>query len=667
MSTTRIKLHQILISALASLSISTNTLAETPAATATQPKEATAATQQHNADVLKQLPFNDRQDFTDAQRGFIATTPHLTIRDAAGHSIWDLTAYEFLKNPAPNTVNPSLWRQSQLNMNNGLFKVTDKIYQIRSFDLSNMTIIEGNTGLILIDPLVSPETAKAGLDLYYQNRPKIPVVAIIYTHSHVDHYGGVKGVTTIEDVSAGKVKIIAPEGFLEEAVSENVYAGTAMGRRALYHTGAILTKSEKGQVDSGLGKTTSLGSSTLIPPTVSIKTTGETLNVDGIKMEFLMAPGTEAPAEMLIYFPQFHLLNAAEDATRNLHNLYTLRGAPVRDAKSWWKTLNEAINRYGSRTDIVIAQHQWPTWDNERVISFLENQRDLYKFIHDQSLNLANQGYTPIEIGEMITLPKNLANKWYNRGYYGSINHNAKAVYQRYLGWYDSNPAHLYPLPPAQSAKHYVEFMGGAEAVIVKAKQSYAKGEYRWVAEVMNQVVFSEPNNKAARELQADALEQLGYQTENATWRNNFLMGAFELRKGVPKVDFVGVATPDVVEAMSPEMLLDYMGIRLDRQKSDGKTMNIIWKQPGTSETYAIELRNSVLIYSKNKSLKNVDATLTLSAHELAKVLMGGSTLDKELKDGNAKIEGDPNKIKSLFSMLDTFHLMFNVVTPNPM
>lgn len=636
-----------------------------PAFSQAQPQPATEATKQLNAALLTQLDFADKQDFEDAHRGFIATVPDLSLKNSEGLVVYALQGYAFLNSEtAPDTVNPSLWRQARLNMANGLFKVTDRVYQIRGFDLSNMTIIEGDTGLIVIDPLMSPETAKAGLDLYHENRPKMPVVAVIYTHSHIDHYGGVKGVTTQADVEAGKVQIIAPNEFLEEAVSENVYAGTAMGRRGLYHTGALLPKNPNGQVDVGLGKNASLGASTLIAPTKMIKHTSEKETVDGVEMNFQLAPNTEAPAEMLIYFPQFKLLDAAEDANHTLHNLYTLRGAQVRDAKSWWKTLNLAIDRYGDGTEVIIGQHHWPIWGNQRILTFLKDQRDMYKYIHDQTLHLANNGETPVQIAEELRLPLSLANKWYDRGYYGSLNHDVKAVYQRYLGWYDGNPAHLYEHPPTEDAKRYVEYMGGPQAVIEKARKDYAKGDYRWVAEVLDRVVFADPSNKAARELEADALEQLGYQAENGTWRNNFLQGAAELRNGVPKIHLAGVTTPDVVQAMTSDMLLDYMGIRLNSSKAAGKSLRITWVQPDTRETYALEMENSVLVYTPNKSPAESQATLNMKRSDLANALMGRSSLDAEISSGRARITGDQNQVTSLFAALDSFSLMFPIVEP---
>ncbi len=629
------------------------------------PGDATDATRASNAAVLQQLDFTDRQDFEDAQRGFVATTPDLQLKNAQGRTVWTLQGFDFLKgDTAPATVNPSLWRQAQLNQFNGLFKVVDRVYQVRGFDLSNMTIVEGDKGLILIDPLLSSETAEAAMALYYQHRPRKPVLAVIYTHSHGDHFGGVKGVISEDDVRAGKVRVIAPDGFLAEAASENVYAGPAMARRGLYQFGVLLPRNERGLVDDGLGKAASFGSTTLIPPTDLIRKTVETRTVDGVQMEFHLAPGTEAPAEMLIYFPQFKLLDTAEDATHTQHNLYTLRGAQVRDARTWWKTLNLMLDRYGAKTDVIIAQHHWPMWGQQRINQFLADQRDMYKYIHDQTLNLANQGLTATEIAERIKLPPGLADKWYNRDYYGSVNHNAKAVYQRYLGWYDGNPAHLYALPPTESAKRYVEYMGGSAAVIAKARQSYAKGDYRWVAEVMNQVVFAEPDNRDARNLEADALEQLGYQSEDAIWRNNFLMGANELRHGKPKIHVPGVATPDVVQAMTPDMLLDYMGIRLDGTRANGKTMRINWVQPDTHQTIGITLHNSVLIYDEAKPVREPDATLTADKAQFARLAMGSGTLDELVQANQAKVTGDAGKLAELFGLLDRFDVMFNIIEP---
>ena len=627
-------------------------------------EDATAMTRQSNASVAQQLPFQDSEDFEDARRGLVATLPDATIRSADGRVVWSLKDYEFLKDEPPATVNPSLWRVARLNLNHGLFKVADRIYQIRGFDISNMDIIEGDAGLIVIDPLVSAEVARAGLELYYQHRPRKPVVAVIYTHSHVDHYGGVKGVVSEDEVRSGKVTVLAPEGFLEEAVSENVFAGNAMGRRAIYMFGILLPKGERGQLDSGLGKTTSVGTVTLIPPTDLVKKTGETRTIDGVEMTFQMAPRTEAPAEFLIHFPQVRALCAAEDATHTLHNLYTLRGAQVRDAKSWWKTLNESVVLFGGKTDVVFAQHQWPTWGQKKVLDYLKKQRDLYKYIHDQSLRLMNHGYTMLEVAEMVKLPRSLDREWYNRGYYGSVNHDAKAVYQRYLGWYDSNPANLHSLPPEEAAKKYVEFMGGPAAVIARARESFNKGEYRWVAQVMNHVVFADPENRQARELQAAALEQLGYQTENPTWRNEYLMGANELRHGVPRAIAMRVGSRDTLRAMTVELLLDYLGIRLNGPRAEGKTIAMNWSFTDTGETYAVTLENAALTYTAGMQLPAADATITFRSATLDRVLVGETTLDKEIEAGSIRIQGDRRKLAELLSLLDSFEPMFNIVTP---
>ena len=637
---------------------------------AEEPKDATNFTKEKNEQVLKELPFADTQDFVDAKRGFIAAPEKLIIKGSENApAAWDMTTYDFIQGNAPQTVNPSLWRIAEINKLNGLFQVTDKVYQVRGYDLSNMTIIEGTKGLIIIDPLSTMETAKAALDLYYENRTKKPVSTVIYSHSHADHFGGVRGVISEDDVKSGKVKVYAPEGFLEEAISENVYAGNAMSRRTLYMYGSVLPRSAKGQVDAGLGKTGPIGTPSFIAPTDVIKSTdGKAVkkSIDGIQVEFTLVPGTEAPSEMIMYFPQFKLLNTAEDATHTLHNLYTLRGAQVRDAAKWWKAIDIMLNTYGDKTEVVIAQHHWPKWGTDNIKQYLAKQRDGYKYIHDQTLNLANKGYTMNEIAEMIKMPETLEKEWSLRGYYGSVNHDAKAVYQRYLGWYDSNPANLNPLPPEESAKKYVEFMGGSKQIIKKAREYYSKGEYRWVAEVMNKVVFAEPDNQEAKNLAADALEQLGYQTENGTWRNEYLMGAYELRNGKPNIpaDY-GLGSPDATKAMTNEMFLDYMGIRLDGAKAEGKIISVNWELPDTKEKYIITLENSVLMYKKTDNFqKNSEVSLTLSRESLNDILTKKTTLDKEVQSGKAKLSGDTEKFKEYMKLFDTFTADFNIVTP---
>lgn len=626
--------------------------------------DAAEATRAANETVLKELPFENTQSFMDAQRGFIAKIDPLEIQDADGNTAWSLTPYKFLEGDAPATVNPSLWRQAKLNMNNGLFKVTERIYQLRGFDLANMTIIEGKTGIIVIDPLLSVETAKAALGLYYQHRPPKPVVAVIYTHSHVDHFAGVKGVISAEDVKSGKVKVIAPKGFLEAAVSENVYAGIAMGRRARYMYGSFLPRGPEGQVDAGLGKAISSGEITLVAPTDIIQKTGQKMNIDGVEMEFLYAPNSEAPAEMHFYFPQFKALCMAENATHTLHNLYTLRGAKVRDAKAWAEYLNESIEMFAGKTEVMFVSHHWPVWGQDSVRTHLEMQRDLYKYIHDQTLNLANQGYTMNEIAEMVKLPESLASYWSNRGYYGTVSHDVKAVYQHYLGWFDGNPANLHPLPPVEVSKRYVEFMGGVEALLQKARQSYDKGDYRWVAEVVNHLVFADPDNRAAKNLQADALEQLGFQAESGPWRNFYLTGAMELRQGIRKTS-EGEPTPaDIIAAMTTDMFLDFMGIRLNGPKAAGKRAAFNFIFTDTNEKYAVYLQNGVLVYTKNKQLPNPDAILTTTRAVLNDLALGQTTALKAIASGKMKIGGEKRKFIELMELQDKFDFWFNIVTP---
>jgi len=627
------------------------------------PKAATAATQQANAAMLTQMPFADRQDFDDAQRGWLGTQGSNKILDAHGNVVWDFD-YAFLKSDVvPPTVNPSLWRQAQLNAKNGLFKVVDRIYQVRGFDISNMTIIEGDTGLIIIDPLMSKETAQAALELYYQHRPKKPVVAVIYSHTHADHFGGVQGIVSEADLKAGKVKIYAPDGFMKEAVSENIYAGNATKRRSEYMFGVFLPKGEKGQVDTGLGKTLSLGTITLLPPTDEIKTTGETRTIDGVQVEFEMAPSTEAPAEMLMYFPQFKALCAAEDAIHTLHNFYTLRGAKTRDAAKWSSVLDETLDRYGARSEVMFAQHQWPIWGHERIQTFLGNERDEYKFINDQSLRLINEGYTKTEIGEMVKLPPALAKQWYLRGYYGTVNHNAKAVYDFYMGWYNGNPADLDPLPPVETAQHYVKFMGGANNIIRQARESYAQGDYRWVAQVMKQLVYADSKNQAARNLEADALEQLGYQTEAGTWRNEFLVGAQELRNGPAVGTATDTVDPDTMRAMSDPMFLDFLAIRLNGERAAETKLAINWVQPDTGKRYGLSIENGVFLYKADFQYDKPDATLTITRNDLIALLVKQKTMQQELATGQAKLVGDPRALGTWFGLLDQFPPEFPIMT----
>jgi alkyl sulfatase BDS1-like metallo-beta-lactamase superfamily hydrolase len=628
-------------------------------------KDATDATRQANSALLNQLPFSDTSDFQDAQKGFIAALPSAIIKGSSGNVIWNPQQYGFIKEgeAAPDTVNPSLWRQSQLINLSGLFEVTDGIYQVRNLDLSNMTIIEGAKGITVVDPLVSAETAKAALDLYYANRGKKPVVAVIYTHSHVDHYGGVRGIVSEDDVNSGKVKIYAPQGFLEAAVAENVMAGTAMSRRASYMYGNLLKPDAKGQVGAGLGTTTSAGTVTLIPPTDIIKETGQKEKIDGLTYEFLMAPGSEAPSEMMWFIEEKKAMEAAEDATHTLHNTYSLRGAKIREPLPWSKYLNQALVMWGDKVEVVFAQHHWPTWGNDKVIAFLKSQRDLYRFINDQTLRMINHGMTMREIAEAFKLPDSLAHVWANRGYYGSVYHDVAATYVLYLGWFDGNPATLHELPPVEASKKYVEFMGGADEVLKKAKASYDKGEYRWVAQVVHHVVFADPSNQAAKDLEADALEQLGYQAESGPWRNFYLTGAQELRKGIAKLPTPDTASPDTVRAMSLDLFFDYLGVRLNSEKA-GDTHARFNFDFGKDGNYFVELENGVLNHTANMKVDDADATITLSRATLDDIVLRKTTLDDAVSSGAVKISGDQDKLHDVIADLDTFDFWFNIVTP---
>lgn len=629
-------------------------------------KDAAAATQAANDQLLNELPFADKSDFDNAHKGFIAAIPTEAIKGEAGNLIWDPQKYGFIKEgqKAPATVNPSLWRQAQLINLSGLFKVTEGIYQVRNLDLSNMTIIEGKDGITIVDPLVSAETAKVGLDLYYKHQGKKPVKAVIYTHSHVDHYGGVRGIVDEADVKAGKIKIYAPEGFMEAAVAENIMAGNVMSRRASYMYGNLLPADEKGQVGAGLGTTTSAGTVTLIAPTDIISKTGQKETIDGLTYEFMMAPGSEAPSEMLWYIEEKKAISAAEDATHTLHNTYSLRGAKIREPLPWSKYLNQALSMWGDKAEVMFAQHHWPTWGNQEVTTLLKSQRDLYRYINDETLRLANMGYTRDEIAEQFKLPDSLANTWANRGYYGSISHNIKATYVLYLGWFDGNPATLHELTPTESAKKYVEFMGGADEVLKKAKASYDKGEYRWVAQVVKHVVFADPNNKAARDLEADALEQMGYQAESGPWRNFYLTGAKELRSGVTQLPTPNTASPDTVRAMSLDMFFDYLAVRLNGPKSGSAKAVMNFDFGDTGGKYKVELENGVLNHTANAEAKDADTTIALSRDTLNNLILKQTTLDKAIAAGDVKVSGNSEKLKEVLGYLDNFEFWFNIVTP---
>jgi len=629
-------------------------------------KDATAQTKSANDALYGQLPFTDKTDFMNAHKGFIAPLPSELIKGKQGNVVWDPQQYAFIKEgeKAPDTVNPSLWRQSQLINIGGLFQVTDGVYQIRNLDLSNMTIMEGKEGITVIDPLVSAETAKVGMDLYYKNRGKRPVVAVIYTHSHVDHYGGVRGVIDEADVKSGKVKVYAPTGFMKEAVSENIMAGNAMSRRASYMYGNLLKPDAKGQVGAGLGTTTSAGTVTLIEPTNYITHTGQKEVIDGLTYDFMMAPGSEAPSEMLWYVEEKGMIEAAEDVTHTLHNTYSLRGAKIRDPLAWSKYINDVIGRWGGKANIIIAQHHWPTWGNENVVKLMKSQRDMYRYINDQTLRMANQGLTRDEIAANFKLPSGLEKSWASRGYYGSVSHDVKATYVFYLGWFNGNPATLNELPPVDAAKKYVDYMGGADAIMQKAKTDYAQGNYRWVAQVTNNIVFADPSNKEARNLEADALEQMGYQAESGPWRNFYLTGAQELRNGVVKGATPNTASPDTVKAMSPEMFFDYLAVHINGEKAANAQAVFNVDLGADGGKYKLELENGVLNHSADAQVSNADASITLNRATLNKIILKEESLKQAEEKGDVQISGNHAKLDEFLGYLDSFDFWFNMVTP---
>jgi alkyl sulfatase BDS1-like metallo-beta-lactamase superfamily hydrolase len=643
---------------------------EDPPKQANGPKPASEATKLANAQFATTLPFKDTRDFDFAKKGKIADLPDGgLVKNGQGLVVWDPRTYDFIKagEKAPDTVNPSLWRQAQVLALTGLYEVIpDKIYQIRGYDLSNITFIEGKNGVTIVDPLVSMEPAKASLELYYKHRPKKPVVAVVYTHSHVDHFGGVRGVVSEADVKAGKCRIIAPEHFTQEAVSENVMAGNAMSRRATFMFGALLPKNPLGQVTSGLGLTNSIGNVTLIPPTEFVTKTGEKKMIDGLNYEFLMAPGSEAPAELHFFITEFKALCTAENACHTMHNIYTLRGAKTRDSRKWAGYLTETLDMWGDQAEVLFAPHHWPMWGNEAIVDHIKKYRDTFKYIHDQVLRLANHGFTMIEIAEMIQLPPNLEANWASRGYYGSVNHNAKAVYNFYLGWYNANPATLHELPPAEASKQYVEYMGGADAVLARARKQFEKGEYRWVAQVVNHVVLADPKNQEARNLQADTLEQLGYQAEAGTWRCCYLQGASELRHGIKKLPAAESASPDMVRAMSLDRFFDFLGVRLNGPSANGKKAVINMDFTDAKQKYVLTLENSVLNYFKDKQDKKADCTVTLKRTTLDDIILRQVTLPKAITAGDVRIEGNAKALQEVLALLDTFEFWFDIVTANP-
>ena len=570
----------------------------------------------------------------------------------------------FLDDEAPDTVNPSLWRQAQLNAkHHGLYEVCDGLYQVRSFDIANMTLIRGNSGWIVIDPLTSSESSAAALQLANQHLGERPVVAVIHTHSHADHFAGVLGVLNPADAASGKVAVIAPKDFVKESLNENVLAGNAMARRSTYMYGNLLPPSPTGYVTTGLGAALSMGTTGFIVPNDFVYETGETRSIDGIEFEFQMTMGTEAPSEFVFYLPQFKALCMSEITSHHLHNVYTPRGAQVRDALAWAAQINESVELFGDRLEIQFACHHWPIWGRAAAIEYLQSQRDLYKYIHDQTLRLANKGYNKEEIAERITLPKSLSEKFYNRDYYGTVHHNSRAVYVKYLGFFDGNPANLYPLPPTEQAVRYLDFMGGADAVVDKAKKYYTAGDYRWVAEVLNHVVMADPEHIPGRALLADTYEQLGYQCESAPWRNFYLCGALELREGLPETRNYA-ASPGMAAGIPIENIFQVMAVRLLPEHAADQDLRLLLHFSDLENDYLLQIKNSVLHYFVAKSGAGSDAQLSLTSAHFKQMIMGQVGAAELIEQQHLTVDGDVNALLQLGSLFDQFPRRYPLVTP---
>ena len=630
--------------------------------------EATAITAETNAEWYETLDFSDRREFANAERGWLDNAEGRIIDGDDNRSAWDLQSYGDLNRDAPDTVNPSLWRNTQLNAKAGLFEVCDGIYQVRGFDMANTTFIRTDHGWIVFDVLMCRENMKAAKELMENRFGPLEIKAVLYSHSHVDHFGGVEGVIdraqvadanlSLQDqLASGKILVLAPEGFLKHAISENVYAGIAMARRAQFQYGTVLSKGEKGALSVGIGMGQSTGTVSLIAPTYEIGEAVPKLTIDGLEIEFQLTPGTEAPAEMNAYFPKYRALWMAENCTGTLHNLYTLRGAEVRDANEWAKYIIEADQRFCDKTDVVFQSHNWPHW-GEEIHEYLLNTAAIYKFIHDQTLHYMNQGYTSTEIAAMLTLPEKLEKVWYTRPYYGTLAHNAKAVYQKYLGWYDANPVNLNPLPPCDTAKKLVEYLGSTELVLCKAKKDYAKGEYQWVAQITKELVYADPSNQKARNLCADALEQLGYQAESGAWRNAYLMGAAELRKG----NLSGLARTanglgSAMKEMTVDMLLDYIAILTDANAAQNDDVTLNLTVTDVNEKFYVARNNGILFAYPGENRPDAQATVTCKRLQLLALMQGQQA-------GQVQISGDATVLKRLLAYASKFEKTFNVIEP---
>lgn len=612
-----------------------------------------------------ELPAEDGEDFADARRGFLGTIEHAEVRRADGSLAWSVKDYGFLdaEEPAP-TVNPSLWRQARLNCIHGLFEVTPRIYQVRGFDIANITFIEGDSGLIVLDALSCAENAATALALYRRHRDpsgRRRIVAVMYSHSHSDHFGGVRGLVSQEDVDAGRVLVIAPAGFMEESVAENIIAGVAMGRRSHFQFGQTLPRGPEGQVDAGLGKALPTGTLGLIAPTRTIAQPVETHVIDGVEIVFQLAPGSEAPAEMHFWFPGLRALDMAENTNHTMHNLCPLRGAAVRDALAWSKYLNTALHRFAGQVDVLLAQHHWPTWGTGNVMRFLGEQRDLYRVLHDQTVRMMSHGLKPAEIAESLRLPPGLERRWHARGFYGTVSHNVKAVYQKYLSWYDAHPANLHALPPVQAARKTIAYMGGVDAVMTRAREDLERGEYRWVAEVMKHAVYAHPENVDARELAAQAMEQMGFQAESATWRNAFLLAAREYRAGPQRLSHrpYGIG---LISAVTNAQLFDALAVRLNAPKVAGMAFTMAWRFTDSGEHWLVELSNGAMHADARDAAPPADVSLALDRRAFEGLLLRRLDLMQAIQTGQLRITGDLTLPSALFAAIDLFSATFPVV-----
>ncbi len=631
-----------------------------------------------NEAVYNELDFSDQQDFADAARGFIGTVPEGTVLNAQGKPIFSHAPFKFLdEERAPLSANPSLWRLARLNRQHGLFQVSKRIFQVRGLDLANVTFIEGDTGVLVIDAGTFTETGRAARELYYQFRApdgkRKPIIALIYSHSHTDHYGGVRGIIDEADVQAGKVQVIAPAGFMSATVAETMLAGPAMRRRAMYQFGPTLAPGPRSHIDSGLGRMSGRGAVGLIPPTLLINEPREKHVIDGVEIHFQLTPNSEAPAEMHFYFPGERVLNLAENACQLMHNLCPIRGAKTRDALAWSKYLDEALNEFAPITDVAIAQHHWPVWGKDRVMTFLGEQRDMYRYLHDQTLRLMSHGMTPNEIANELMMPNNLSKRWHTRGYYGAVAHNVRAVYAHYLGPYDGNPANLHVLPPSAGGQKYVEYMGGAEALLKRAQADFERGEFRWVVEVLNHLVFADPGNKAARALAADAMEQLGYQAESATWRNSYLLGARELREGLPTGPGAPVPTisGEVAATVPLDMFLDVLAVRVNGPKAQDLVLRFDWEmrdegqgKSGRVERRKLTLVNGVLNHSEGSHGAKATASVSINRSALGDLAKRGLTMLQAYDEGLITAQGDGLALRGFLDVLDAFKPMFAIVEP---